>query len=947
LSSFAPYKRAISIQVALSGVLCFKARNPAEKQRNTTRIIPGGTMTMRSRLAPLYNLVDGDYYEKFDAYSPQTEDFFDRVSSALPSGWVIQRQGIWFHCGSPQNHVPLQGWKIHVSATPANAREVLGRVSSTLLQAADTNFKFALDLRTLLLINGKNWPRGGSGKFITVYPHDNRHFLDLIEQLHQVTAGFHGPYILSDHRYENSNVVFYRYGGMRVREVLNVKGERTPTLVGPDGIEVSDPRMPYPVTPPWEVSPFPPKNLPGGEQPQRIKDGRYQIEEALSFSSAGGVYRGTDHGSGKEVVIKEARPCIHSCDGYDAVETLRKEYRLLTLLQDTGISPRPVDLFQEWEHWFLVEEYIPGSSMAAHCSQHNALLRTRATREEYEAWYRMFRSICLGLARIVEVLHQHGVVFADLSTNNLLVLDGKTELKLIDFEGASEIGVDRPSTIYTPGFVSGNRLAGSTATFEDDYYSVGAVLLAYLFPVNSLFDLKPEAKTQIMACIQRDARLPKGVADMVLALMDHDPKQRLKPSRMIEVMANETELAAEAPERSAVADYKATLAGIVGHIEVASSYSRHDRLFPADPKVFATNPLSLAYGAAGVGYALAKIQRKQKPELLEWILRHPISSENYAPGLYLGMSGIALCLLEMGATEEAEQVVQRTFNHPLLDQAPDIFYGIAGWGLTNLHFFLNTGNELYLDKATEAGRKLIESRRLSAAGCYWESFGETRLGFAHGASGVALFLLYLYCATGDSEFLETGRLALKFDVSFGVETKDGGLSWRQSVSGPSPLFPYWRFGSAGIGAAVLRYSRLCGNDEYGSTLEKICIDADRRYAVFPGRFVGLAGVGEFMLDMYDFTGETRYFNAAARTAEGVLQFAVERPGGIAFPGDMLSRLCCDYGTGSAGIALFLNRLLGRQKPDFMLDCLLGHSVLIPGCEKVREQDLVGVGEMTV
>ena len=44
--------------------------------------------------------------------------------------------------------------------------------------------------------------------------------------------------------------------------------------------------------------------------------------------------------------------------------------------------------------------------------------------------------------------------------------------------------------------------------------------------------------------------------------------------------------------------------------------------------------------------------------------------------------------------------------------------------------------------------------------------------------------------------------------------------------------------------------------------------------------------------------------------------------GIAFPGDSLSRLSCDYGTGSAGVALFLNRLLGRQKSDFMLDPLL-------------------------
>jgi hypothetical protein len=51
-----------------------------------------------------------------------------------------------------------------------------------------------------------------------------------------------------------------------------------------------------------------------------------------------------------------------------------------------------------------------------------------------------------------------------------------------------------------------------------------------------------------------------------------------------------------------------------------------------------------------------------------------------------------------------------------------------------------------------------------------------------------------------------------------------------------------------------------------------------------------------------------------------MQFRVERQG-IAFPGDMLSRLSCDYGSGSAGIVLFLNRLQGQRGSDFMLDCL--------------------------
>jgi hypothetical protein len=50
---------------------------------------------------------------------------------------------------------------------------------------------------------------------------------------------------------------------------------------------------------------------------------------------------------------------------------------------------------------------------------------------------------------------------------------------------------------------------------------------------------------------------------------------------------------------------------------------------------------------------------------------------------------------------------------------------------------------------------------------------------------------------------------------------------------------------------------------------------------------------------------------------------------MAFPGDTLSRVSCDYGTGSAGIALFIHRLLHGGATDFMLDELLEGRDLLP------------------
>lgn len=879
---------------------------------------------MRSRPNPIYRLLHKDYHESFDAYVPQQSDFYDRVMAMLPQNWQIVRQGIWYCCGSVENMVPRQGWKIHLSATLANAHEVLSRVLAVLFRRGDTDFKFALDMSTLFLLNSKNWSRGGSGKFITIYPGDNEKFLDIIEELHEATKDLQGPYILSDHRYKDSRVVFYRYGGMKLHTALHYKGERIPMLVRPDGTEEPDERLPYPSTPSWAGCILSPESneQEASTEDSTLRNGRYEIQSALEFSNAGGVYLALDRHTGMNVVVKEARPFVNeTTDGYNAVELLKKEFQILTVLADARIAPQPVELFQEWEHWFLVEEYIEGTPMSAHAA-HSLLLRTRPDSESCMAWYETFRALAGSLADVIRTLHSRNVVFADLSPNNLIIPAGTTELKLIDFEGAYRVGVDLPTKVYTPGFASQGRLRGESPSFQDDYYSLGAVLLAHLLPVNGIFHLQPAAKQQILQAIQDDGFLPPVLVTSILNLMQEDASQRPCPAELAQVLESADALPARTAAERVVANYGAVVDGIVAHMEAAASYERKDRLFPADPKVFTTNPLSLAYGATGVAYAMAKVTGKLPEKPVDWILKHKITSTDYAPSLYLGTSGIAWSLLEMGATTEAEKIFSQTKEHPLLHNTSDLFYGTAGWGMANLRFFQATNSESYLTQAMNAGDRLIQPSDDPEFAYTWEGSVNRRIGLAHGGSGVALFLSYLYGATGIERYITAAKDALDRDLSFGIETEDGGISFAEAEDAPSPVYPYWRYGSAGIGVAALRLAKISGEKRYYDALGKIFIDTDRKYAVFPGKFVGLTGMGDFLLDMYDATRDRKYLESAFKVAEGIMYFRVDRHG-IAFPGDMLSRLCCDYGTGSASIALFLNRLMGRQGNDFLLDSLLG------------------------
>lgn len=896
---------------------------------------------MQSRPNPLLGLVSREYFETFDLYSPRDTDFHDLVAAKLPSDWRIQRSGIWFHCGSPSNVVPEQGWKIHLSATMSDARETLNRVLSVLVQRRDTNLKFALDSYLLSLLNGKNWSRGGSGKFITVYPKDNHCFLELIEELHKATVGQHGPYILSDRQYHENSVVFYRYGGMRQHYSLNIAGDKVPLLTCPDGSNVPDRRLPFPVTPDWVENPF--QSARSEEvlnESRTLQNGRYEIVGVLAFSNAGGIYCALDQKTGRRVVVKEARPHISSSGGdCDAVELLQKEYRLLTLLSHSGIAPQPYDLFQDWDHWFLVEEFIDGVPLTRHIASSNVLLWTRPSPEDFDLWYDRFHSLFRNLLHLIDILREHGIVFGDLSPGNLLLTTGSSQLKLIDFEGACQLGVDAPINLYTPGFGSPNQVSAGPARPEDDYYAMGAIVCFYLFPLNGLLNLYPDAKYDFLRSIQNDTRIPSPIVEIISDLLSGDPSERPSPSKIEKVLSSfPTRDSRICHDNETRIDYGTVINRIQDFMYDTASYSRKDRLFPADPKLFSTNPLSLAYGAGGIVYALNRISNHFPDKPAQWILQHEITPDDYPPGLYVGLSGIAWCLLEIGFQQDAEQIFRLALSHPLRQQSAGIFYGLAGLGMTCLRFFLETQDEEYLINAKKAASRLLKTSIRNQRGRCWMNNGETRLGLAHGAAGVALFLLYLYLATGDSSFLDAGQEALQFDLSFAAETRDGGLSWAQTADSRSPLYPYWQFGSAGIGRVVLRFSRLLKSEELHVVLERIFIDSDRKYAAFPGQFMGLSGLGEFSLDLYDFLNESRFLQSAEKAARGIMLFRVEH-NGIAFPGDHLARLSCDYGTGSAGVALFLNRLIGRQGCNFMLDSLFQpHAVSpqMPAEEKFKE-----------
>lgn len=876
----------------------------------------------------LYVHASREHYEPIERFPVAGSAYIAAVERLLPPDWKMVRGSIWMNALPAGVPVPPQGWKIHISATPANATPILATVARVLIPAR-VPFKFVGNTEMLIMQNGKRWSRGGAGKFITIYPRDQQQCGELLETLYTALIGYRGPYILSDRRYKDSGVVFYRYGGMLNYHRLDITGRRVPVIRAGDDNWVDDERSAYFRLPPTMTDPFAtePEPFADNNGEPTLRNGRYTIESAIVFSNSGGVYIGRDNTTGQQVLIKEARPLTNvSPRGIDAVWLLKKEQRLLELVQDLGIGPKPIDFFQEWEHFYLVEEYLDGIILRVYMARHSLALRIDPDAEAAREFFARYTRTMARVADIVSMLHERHICFTDLSHYNVMVCgDGDgADIRLIDFEGAYEEGVDVPPALYTPGFAPQEVIEEGIARMDDDLYAMGSLMLAALIPINAIMSLDLSAPARFLETFQRDFHVPQPIIDAIGGLFARKRADRPRAREVARVLRAEYDYPAPTigTYEADHADLETLVQELVKYIVATADPDRDDRLFPADPIVFETNPMSIAHGAAGVAHALRRITGSVPDEVRDWMLRRELSHEVYPPGLYSGLAGIAWVMLEMGEADRARKALELARTHPLLRRESDVFYGIAGWGMTELRFHLHDGDAKHLEHAEEAGRQLIELHEDDPAGWFWRSQKSVSCTFAHGASGIAAFFTYLSLATGKEEYLDVARRALDFVATKTIPIPDDGVSWRAREEEPT-YTPYWRWGSSGIGMAYLRYMTVVPDAPYWPLFEKLTVDCNRKYSIFPGRFFGLSGIGELCLDWAELGPNRELALLAAKKAlSGTLLYPVQRPKGIAFPGDTLSRVSCDFGTGGAGVALFLRRVVHGGATDFMLDELL-------------------------
>ncbi len=878
-----------------------------------------------SQNAFLYTLASNTYFETPERM-PLSGDYRKILRSLSPDDWIIKRSGLWYHMAPPGKKLPDKGFKLHISATLDNARSILKAALPVCIEQ-QVIFKVLQSESMLAIANCKFFPRESSHKLVTIYPDGIEQFLDLCGKLDIETRDFSGPYILSDKPVNDSKVLFYRYGGFAPKKQLTVKGGSVLCITDPSGMLVPDQRVPYFRLPDDIADPFDD----GSSLPQAgpvVLNGKYQIKEALTFSNCGGTYLATDLTSGDEVLIKEARP--HTTIShipkwrFYADDSIRREHKVLNKLSELTCVPRGIEVFNEGGHTFAVQQFIDGYSFARFRAQDNVLLAPfDGNRAKIKTFCEAFQAAGINLIKAILAVHRRNIVIGDVSPYNILI-DEQRNIYLVDLESAWDhrwsADPDELSSVWmTPGYRSRSKGATRSVTYSDDWYAAGMVLFSMLLPVNRLNTVAPGIYEQFMAIITEAAQLPGWVPQTIRLLTLGKPIAALK---LLEFKGHDHQPVVYEQPVNSVSPFiydniclneqaRITITGITQFILDTSNTKRSDCLWPSDYKIFGTNPMSVAYGACGPALYLQRTGAKIPDKVDRWLCKQPLSAERYPPGLYLGLAGIAFTFWQTGHKQRAQDTLKQALESELLYKDWSIFYGAAGCGMACMQMYLWTGDQWYVDKAIEIGKRMASESVNNGHGLGWQDSTGNMLkpGYAYGGSGIALFFLYLSHLTEQPAFLSTARNALEYDISAAsVDYPDGLPRW--ALTDKSGVWsPYWLEGGCGIGSVIIRFFVMLQEGRYLKLAHDVARANYSRFTILPAQFEGLSGIGDFMLDMHQITGDSGFADKARDILKSILLYRIQKENGIAMPGRSLSRISNDYGYGSAGVGVFLDRFM--------------------------------------
>jgi serine/threonine protein kinase len=271
--------------------------------------------------------------------------------------------------------------------------------------------------------------------------------------------------------------------------------------------------------------------------------GNYRVVQPLGEGGMGTVYRVDHIALGRSYALKVLRSRVFEKDPTAGQRFLR-EARAAARVRHPNIG----DVF-DFGHLadgrpYFVMELLEGESLA-----------DRVSREALQPADVV--TIARQLASALATVHDHGVVHADVTPSNALIIsDEPLAVKLIDFGLAAIAGeafaeAESDFVLGTPSYISPEQLRGLPATDRSDQYGLGAVLFELIAgrPPYVHKDLRELCMMHIQAPIpvvtSPYGPLPQKLADVITTCLQKSPQQRFPGMRAMIAALDEIDRAAQ------------------------------------------------------------------------------------------------------------------------------------------------------------------------------------------------------------------------------------------------------------------------------------------------------------------------------------------------------------------------------------------------------------------